>query len=153
MLHSGRVAFGVMRAVVFGGWWPKSSPRGPGWQGKGVVFGKHRRTVTEGLRLLRYPATIMDCAPSSMLLQQTIAKSPFQVVSPGQLSAGPPALLLKGLRCFCCFCRKLSANEHSFAVEILDSRWAGLPDNSETTPASWWPFVGERETSCLNSMK
>ena len=30
MLHSGRVAFGVMRAVVFGGWWPKSSPRGPG---------------------------------------------------------------------------------------------------------------------------
>jgi len=31
MLHSGRATFGAMQAVVFGGRWPKSSPRGPRW--------------------------------------------------------------------------------------------------------------------------
>jgi hypothetical protein len=40
-------------------------------------------------------------------------------------------------RCFCCFCRKLSATDRSFAAGILDQRRRSGQENSGITHYAW----------------
>jgi hypothetical protein len=39
-----------------------------------------------------------------------------------------------GSRCFCCFCRKLTANDIAVGAEILGFRWFGDVQNSKKHP-------------------
>jgi hypothetical protein len=47
-----------------------------------------------------------------------------------------PNGLVEGRRCFCCFCRKLSATHSFLSAEILEFRWRSERKNSKITACS-----------------
>jgi hypothetical protein len=49
--------------------------------------------------------------------------------------AGAPDFSVSA-RCFCCFCRKLSASDRFFAAENLERERLGKPENSENPTAA-----------------
>jgi hypothetical protein len=78
-------------------------------------------------------------APAANLQQNFAFRLNFESGPMAGRSAQSVLLRERAPRCFCCFCRKLSAAEESFTAETLDSRRCDEGKNSGTTSDAGQP--------------